>query len=62
MNLVEGLVTQTWFGKIQVMLSTMLKLSLLIFGNDKIQMTSTLLKDGKMITVVRRNVEIQYHL
>jgi hypothetical protein len=49
MNLVKGLETQTLFGRIQLMLSTMVKLPLSMskksmFGNDRIQRTSTLLR------------------
>jgi hypothetical protein len=36
MNLVKGLETQTWFGKIKLMSSTMVKLPSLIFDNDGI--------------------------
>ena len=43
-NPVEGLKTQTWFEKIKLMLSIMVKLHSLIFNNDGIQTTSILLR------------------
>jgi hypothetical protein len=43
-NPVESLETQTWFGKIKLILSTMVKLPSLICGNDVIQTTSMLLR------------------
>jgi len=48
-NPIEGLETQIWFGRMQLILNTMMKLGLSmskksIFGNDKIWTISTLLR------------------
>jgi hypothetical protein len=43
-NPVKGLETQTWLGKIKLMLSTIVKLPLSISGNDGMRTTSMLLK------------------
>jgi hypothetical protein len=43
-NSVKGLETQTWFGKIKLMLSTMVKLPPLFFYNDGIWTSSMLLR------------------
>jgi len=48
MNLVEGLETQTWFEKIKLMLSIMMKLPSLIFDNDEIRKISMLLRQDIM--------------